>query len=185
MIILSCTFCKTEFEVETYKPSRPRKFCSHSCSNRARVKEPQLSKPEYDKRYRQLNLEKLTNQKRVAYFIRQSLLGESYKKSLLNRAKNRASAQKLPFSLELEDIIIPNTCPVLGIPLNYAKGAKGGKDNSPSLDRITPSLGYTKENVIIVSNLANRIKTNANLDQIKRVYDFYLELSNSQAGKKL
>ena len=45
-------------------------------------------------------------------------------------------------------------------------------DNSPSLDRINPKKGYTKDNVIIMSNLANRIKTDATTDQIEKVWKF-------------
>lgn len=48
------------------------------------------------------------------------------------------------------------------------------------MDKIDPSRGYVKGNVIVVSGLANRIKTNATLEQIKKVYDFYSEYPHFQ-----
>ena len=46
-------------------------------------------------------------------------------------------------------------------------------DFSPSMDRIVPHKGYVEGNVIIVSDLANRIKTDATLQEIKNVIQFY------------
>ena len=40
----------------------------------------------------------------------------------------------------------------------------------------TDSLQYTKDNVIVVSGLANKIKTSATPEQIKKVADFYASL---------
>lgn len=95
-------------------------------------------------------------------------------KTLLSRAKHRAKKKSLPFNLDLDDIVIPDVCPVLGVPLQRSNSSPS--DNSPSLDKIIPELGYTKGNVIIISHRANRIKTNATLDEIKAVYEFYSKL---------
>tara|TARA_B100000925_G_scaffold236384_1_gene185101 strand:+ start:744 stop:860 length:117 start_codon:yes stop_codon:yes gene_type:complete len=38
------------------------------------------------------------------------------------------------------------------------------------LDRIDPKKGYTKENAIVVSMLANRIKTDAKLEDIGKFF---------------
>jgi hypothetical protein len=40
---------------------------------------------------------------------------------------------------------------------------------SPTLDRIIPERGYIKGNVLIVSHLANRIMTDATVEQVRRV----------------
>lgn len=50
-------------------------------------------------------------------------------------------------------------------------------DASPTLDRIIPRRGYVPGNVIVVSNLANRIKSSATARQIRRVATFYEMLS--------
>ena len=83
---------------------------------------------------------------------------------LLKSAKQRAKKRGVPFNLTIEDIRIPDMCPVLGIPLR--RGKEKLHDNSPTLDRMVPERGYVRGNVMVISHLANRIKTNANPDQL-------------------
>jgi len=72
---------------------------------------------------------------------------------ILSVAKVRARARGLEFRITGADVPVPETCPVLGIPLK--KGA--GKHNpcSPSIDRIDSSQGYIPGNVWVISYLAN------------------------------
>ena len=49
-------------------------------------------------------------------------------------------------------------------------------DLTKSIDRIDPKKGYVKDNIIVVSMRANRIKTDATVDEIRRVTDFYEKL---------
>lgn len=86
-------------------------------------------------------------------------------------AKRRAFRQRIPFKLTPADIDIPKVCPVFGMPLE--KGVGNTCDTSPTLDRIIPILGYVPGNVVVVSNKANRIKTNATPNEIYRVARFY------------
>ena len=44
------------------------------------------------------------------------------------------------------------------------------------IDRIDPKKGYVKGNIIVVSMRANRIKTDATVDEIRKVADFYEKL---------
>ena len=81
-------------------------------------------------------------------------------------AKKRAKASGIPFSLEIEDIVIPETCPVFGFPLVKNLGGKGPSSLSPSLDRIIPELGYVKGNIQVISYLANKMKSNATQEQL-------------------
>lgn len=89
-------------------------------------------------------------------------------KRMLSAAKQRAQTKGLMFDIHYEDIQIPNLCPVLKIPLvpsvdgNYS-------DNSPSLDRKVPYLGYTKGNVQVISMRANRIKSDATSAELTAV----------------
>lgn len=87
---------------------------------------------------------------------------------LLERARNRAKVKGLDFDLSIEDIIIPEFCPILGIPLFHNEGGHPSP-NSPSLDRIIPSLGYVKGNVCIISHRANTIKNDASVDELLSV----------------
>ncbi|CAB5155474.1 hypothetical protein UFOVP149_11 [uncultured Caudovirales phage] len=92
--------------------------------------------------------------------------------------KGRAKASGIDFNLVLADVYWPTHCPVLGMELDYSQGTKanGAKPNSPSFDRIDPTKGYLTGNVIIVSQLANQIKSNASVDQLKQVAAFYEQL---------
>lgn len=83
--------------------------------------------------------------------------------------KKRTKKSNVEFNLNLEDIPeIPEYCPVLGIKI-IANKLPGPLDSSPSLDRINPKLGYIKGNVRIISNRANRIKSDATLEELKLV----------------
>lgn len=68
------------------------------------------------------------------------------------------------------DIMIPEICPVLGIPIICGtRGRKGGTPNSPSIDRIEPFKGYTRGNVRIISNRANTLKNDATIEELDAV----------------
>lgn len=84
--------------------------------------------------------------------------------AMLYSAKARAAQKKLAFNIEEKDIDIPRVCPVLGIELVNNEG--GLQNNSPSLDRIVPELGYIKGNVQVISTLANRMKSNATPEEL-------------------
>ena len=86
-------------------------------------------------------------------------------------AKKRARKRGLPFDLKRTDIVIPEYCPVLGIPLFKNAGRVG--NNSPTIDRIDPAKGYTKDNILVISYRANKLKGDATLDELKRIYSFF------------
>ncbi len=95
---------------------------------------------------------------------------------ILNVAKRRAKRNSIPFEITHQDIkdVWPKDmiCPALGIKMNHGKGM-GGNKFSPSLDRLIPEKGYVKGNIIIVSYLANRIKSDASLEEIEKTLKFY------------
>ena len=88
---------------------------------------------------------------------------------MLARAKSRAKQNNIPFNLTLEDIIIPDTCPLLGIKIESTKNKNS--PNNPSLDRIIPSKGYVKGNIWIISNRANTLKNDASLQELKTLVE--------------
>jgi hypothetical protein len=91
---------------------------------------------------------------------------------MLESAKHRAKRKGVPFNLTEADIEIPTHCPALGVPLvTRERGDSTTFDYpySPSLDRIRPELGYVRGNVVVISDLANRIKHTATADQIEAV----------------
>jgi hypothetical protein len=72
----------------------------------------------------------------------------------------------------LGDIVIPEVCPVLKIPI---KADLQGSDNSPSLDRLVPSEGYTKENARVISWRANVIKNCGTREEHERIAAYMKE----------
>lgn len=87
---------------------------------------------------------------------------------LLSSAKSRSKALNIPFSLSLEDIVIPKKCPALGIDMFFTDGAR--TDNTPSIDRRDPAKGYTKDNIKVISWRANRLKSDASLEELFQLY---------------
>jgi hypothetical protein len=61
---------------------------------------------------------------------------------------------------------------VLGIPLFINKGHKGSHANSPTLDRLVPSKGYVKGNVVVMSARANFIKQDAGSEEVGKVAEW-------------
>ena len=83
---------------------------------------------------------------------------------MVNWARKRAKDKGLEFSITHEDILIPEICPVLGIPLFRVGGVKTA--NSPSLDRIDNSKGYIPGNVMVISYRANQLKNDASIEEL-------------------
>lgn len=94
--------------------------------------------------------------------------------SYLLAAKKRAKSLGVPFNLTEEDIIFPEICPALGIPVVLEKidGPRKRTNNTPSLDRIIPELGYVKGNVEMISWRANRLKNDAKLYELERLVTY-------------
>lgn len=87
---------------------------------------------------------------------------------MLRTSKHRAKKLGIDFNLTTDDICIPMCCPVLGIPLTKSDKA-GGSPDSPSIDRIDNTRGYVKGNVRVISNRANKLKSNATVRELELV----------------
>lgn len=80
-------------------------------------------------------------------------------------SKQRAKKKGIEFTITKEDIVIPELCPILGILLKTKTGF-GRQSEGISLDRIDPTKGYIPGNVWVISDLANRMKSNATKEQL-------------------
>ena len=87
--------------------------------------------------------------------------------------------RKFPWSHRVEilkEMHVPDTCPALGLKLDYeggnGEGWRGRTDSSPSLDRINSDIGYTKGNIQIMSWRANRIKNDSKPEELLKIYEF-------------
>ncbi len=89
---------------------------------------------------------------------------------LLNHAKHRAKRREVAFDLALEDIVIPEFCPVLGMRLQFGNGKLASLNHaSPSIDRMDCTKGYVKGNVYVISNRANHLKNNASVEELEAI----------------
>lgn len=100
---------------------------------------------------------------------------KNYKKQMLIRTERRALKRGLEFNLIEEDIIIPEYCKLLEIPIII--GTKGEYENSPSIDRIDNNKGYTKDNIQIISKKANSMKNSATYEELMIFYKNILRYS--------
>jgi len=98
-------------------------------------------------------------------------------KQLYNQVKASAKRRGIHCDIDVVDLgnlSFPITCPILGMPLTFNTGKP--KDNSYSLDRIDSNLGYTADNIIVVSYRANVLKSNAELWELVAIADYYKTL---------
>jgi hypothetical protein len=109
--------------------------------------------------------------RRKAGFTNKNSHGKALRREsrLLNYARRNAKRREEVCELTIKDIVIPEVCPVLGIELSA--GNETHQDFSPSVDRIDSTKGYTKDNIWIISQRANRIKNNATLEEIGMLYE--------------
>lgn len=128
---------------------------------------------EYRKQYYQQNRDKLlAKQKKYAAANKDSEKERASRwrrtkvnKNLWTEARKRAVKRGLDFDLVPEDIVLPTHCPYLGIALQVNQGT-GFQVNSYSLDRIDNTKGYTKDNIEVISYLANSMKRNATKEEL-------------------
>jgi hypothetical protein len=136
---------------------------------------------EYKKKYSDENREYL-RQRDKAYYRRKG----KHEVRMLGAARDRAKRFGLDFNITVEDIHVPEFCPLLGIPLTIADGKRHVKFNSPRLDRIDPTKGYVKGNVWVISHRANTMKNTAVFEEFEIMYRNWKkmrELGYPQLGK--
>jgi hypothetical protein len=131
-------------------------------SLRYRLRHPDRCKAA-QRKYREGNADKL----RESALRRQKSNPERH---LLILARHRAKKYGIPFSLTEQDIHVPEFCPILGIRLGRGAGKGSHRyDNIPSLDKIVPEKGYVRGNVWVISWRANRLKSDASLEDLERI----------------
>lgn len=135
------------------------------------TEEQRLRKNTYAKKYRQKSSTIVYNKQYFKLYY-----ATKYKLNWTDRAlkniKYRAKKRNLDFNLTKEDFILPKVCPVLGISIDLY----GGQDNLPSVDRIDNTKGYIKGNVCIISGRANRIKSDASVDDLECVLAYMKQI---------
>lgn len=134
-----CSICRKEVMAAYYKKDKPRIT--------ARCTKYRKANPEKYKLY-----DARTKAKNPAMYM-------------WLKARNRAKALGVLFTIVVADITIPKQCPLLGVVLARSKGKVSR--NSPTLDRKIPRLGYTLGNVWVISHKANAMKQDASLEELE------------------
>ena len=108
----------------------------------------------------------LKNRERTLAYQRAQRINDP-RKRMYTWIKSSAKKNNVPFDITIDDIIIPKVCPVLGIPIVLGESKRS--DNSPSLDKFVPELGYVKGNINVISWRANRLKNNGTPEEFRRL----------------
>lgn len=125
---------------------------------------------EQGKLWRERNKEKTRLCMKESYHRRKSD-PLNIQKFLLKNAKARAIQKGIEFNLTLEDIVLPLVCPIMNIPFN-----RNEKRYTYSIDRIDSSKGYTKDNIQIISLIANQMKWDSTKEERLKFAKYYLSL---------
>lgn len=89
-------------------------------------------------------------------------------KLALNALRARAKEREVPFNLELSDLtqlFSCNICAICSIPTEIG----GDREKKPSVDRIVPSVGYTKDNIALLCMRCNQIKNDGTAEDHERI----------------
>ena len=84
-------------------------------------------------------------------------------------SKSSSTARGREHTIRPEDIPCPTHCKYLGIEIDYRTARERGRLrawNAPSIDRIDSSKGYVLGNIQVISDLANRMKQEATIEQL-------------------
>lgn len=96
-----------------------------------------------------------------------------WKQQIYHRSKQNARSRGISHDLRKEDVVWPDVCPVLGIKLNYGRPKNGRSSwDSPSIDRFDSSLGYTKDNCVVMSWRANMLKADGIAWEFEKLLSF-------------
>ena len=83
---------------------------------------------------------------------------------ILNGSRLRGIRETIEHNIMSEDIILVRECPIFGVKLKY--GLNKCDKYSPSIDRIDPNKGYTRDNIRVISMLSNQMKSNATEEEL-------------------
>ena len=162
---LICPVCGKELPVENFpvysKSKTGRDWLCKDCRNY----HDSLNVPKDKNYFRKLRIKVSEEYRKEQHEIDRKSRIKNFARAMYTAAKNRAARRGIEFNLDLEDIIIPEKCPILQCPFEY--GTSKNYAYSPSLDRIDNSKGYIKGNVWVISSKANSMKNSATWKELE------------------
>lgn len=134
-----------------------KRFCSHDCGVAWRTK----------------------NVYRYKYTFRhRSESPHNFMKVLLSKKRDARSELDIQFLTELWDKQ-KGLCAISGLPMTY-KAGEGKVNTNVSIDQIIPGMGYTKDNVQLVTYSANLMKGTLTMAELYTMCEQILNYSRSQ-----
>ena len=178
--IRTCTKCGRSLDLSAFRKGNVRRYCAECKGCRAKYERDRRKRSPskvraYQKKYRDENAEKIKSWKdsfKEKNPTKERLYNMAWRKrdparALLYAAKTRAKKYGIQFSIDKSDIVVPESCPILGIQFGPNTGrGPGAHQDSMSLDRVDPSLGYVPGNVQVISMKANVMKNSANVAEL-------------------
>ena len=168
----TCSTCNLEKPLTEFtKCSSNKDGLNGHCKSCAKTY--RLSRKDYMKDYQIKHKHTLTNYRKEYRSNNKALITETrrthtknnWERKMLKHSYDSAKKRNLEHTITINDIVIPDVCPLLDVPLTRILG-KGRVPTNASLDRIDSAKGYTPDNIQVISYLANVMKNNATEEQL-------------------
>lgn len=176
--MIKCSYCKFEKHPDDFYVNRALKSgrtsrckaCINSITDKEGIAAARRLRLLMDEEYRKrLNIYKRNLKKNNPEWY------------LIDKAKQRSKKHGIPFSLSINDIKVPEFCPIFNIRLTLLDGGPS-KFNTATIDRIRPALGYIPGNVWVISNKANSFKGRYSIEDLRMIATNILEHLKIQEG---
>ena len=180
-----CKDCDREYHKEYYQKNKEgiiEKKKEYRKNNKEKV-------AEINRKYHEKNKEDIAERKKK---YREKNPYHAQSDVLSNSARKRARNNKLLIDLDfisrsniLDWLKRQSRCECCNV--EFSIGYKGGNgkiiDNSPSLDRFDPDLGYVPGNVFLICSRCNLLKNDATVKELKTIVAWMKQVKNQMVCK--
>ncbi len=176
----ACVICSVDLTPDNWAPDQRANWVN-KCRECIKA-----DKREYQKAWREKNpgMASVVSLRSKAKLRREDPV-KARAKAAYSDAKKRAARNGMEFDLTAEDVVrimrSATICPYIGWSLTFEQGSKA--NTLASLDRIDSSKGYTRENVQVISYLANLMKSHANDEELTLFAQGVLALRGFEKSK--
>lgn len=170
-----CTACGLSKPLTEFyrKKGRPRARCKE-CEKTENRNRWARNAEHYRATHREWNKRNKEYKALMDKEYRAKLVTEDKARAMLYSTRYNSKKRGLEFNLTLKDIVIPDTCPLLGIKLKKGQGKICPA--SPTLDRIDSTKGYVPGNVWVISHRANCIKNDSTPDELIHIGELLVSM---------
>jgi hypothetical protein len=194
-----CNKCKqTKNRIDFHKDSYDKyglqskcKLCTHNKNIKYGSEHREYFKLKGKEKYKKSENPIRYQKYREAYLIRRAETSSSIRGRLLDlltSARKRSKKHNLSYDLNIDWLLDlfekqSGKCLLTNIELDFVtRPTKGNRyyPLSPSLDRINPSLGYTKDNVRLVCTAINLALNSFGEDFFEKIAKNFLQVRNNQ-----